>query len=176
MYILIGINHKYRNVEMSECERYVSMHRKRRRALRTKRETYVHVCSLFPTENRRNARSEHTKWHYLLHPVPKASDTIPSRGSRNPLLSLFFTRSRINPTCRVFRSNDAARENVSLYLKIDIYAHPGADSRYSEDASRFEGHRTLVFFCHVRFRFLSREFVDQQGRLVNCTIYVDNIS
>lgn len=119
------------------------MQRKRRRALRTKRETYIRVCSLFPTEN---ARSEHTEWHYLLHPVPKASDTISSRGSRNPLLSLFFTRSRINPTCRVFRSNDAARGNVSLYLKIDIYAHPGADSRYSEDTSRFEGHRTLVFF------------------------------
>lgn len=79
-------------------------------------------------------------------PRPKSFWYHTLAGITKPLLSLFFTRSRINPTCRVFRSNDAARENVSLYLKIDIYAHPGADSRYSEDASRFEGHRTLVFF------------------------------
>lgn len=92
--------------------------------------------------------------------------------SQKPFLSLFFTGTGINPTRWVFRVNDAARGNVSL--KIDIYAHRSVDSRYSEDASQSEGHRTLVFFFFTfRFRFRSRKFVDQQRRLANCIVYVN---
>lgn len=85
-------------------------------------------------------------------------------------LSLLFTGIHFNPTCRVFCVNDAARGNVSLYLKIDIYAA-------APIFSIFRGYLTeaLNVFFLLCFRFYSREFVGQQRHLVNCVVYVDNI-
>lgn len=153
-----------------------AMKKESRNRCSKKSETCVRVCSLFPAEN---VRSGH-RMALSASPRPK-SFWYPRQGVAKPFLFLFFTRSRINPICRVFRVNDAARGNVSLYPKIDIYAHIAAPildiPRIRHSSRGIE--LLLFFFCHVCFRFHLREFVEicrpaGTSRKLH-GIYVDNI-
>lgn len=154
--------------------RKVQRKRKAQRANATKREVCIRVVCLpvFPS-GKHSVRSPNDTICSI--PSQKIFDTL--AGVTKPFLSLFFTDTRINPTCRVFRVNDVAcgKLCVNLYLKIDIYVHRSADSRYTEDTSQVRGASNSCFFFLLRFRFHSREFVGQQRRLVNCMVYVDNI-
>jgi len=100
--------------------------------------------SVFARSSQRKTSGRGIEWHYLLHPVPKAGGI-----AQNPFYFYFFYLAPVLiPPAEFFAQMNAAHGNVSLYLKIDIYAHRGTNFRYSENTSWFEGRRTFAFFFY----------------------------